>query len=141
MKQAADLRLRVQLYSIAGITSPGFQKLAGPALEGAVVSHWEARRGGSAYESFRARFKAANGKDPILDFVAAPTFDAASLALRTRRVVQRPVTAAARRGDLLGGPPFDGVSGPIEFDPDGAVRSIRERLFRFEKGRLIPIDR
>jgi hypothetical protein len=35
-------------------------------------------------------------------------------------------------------PEFNGISGTVKMDSDGAVRTIREKLFRYEDGSLVP---
>ena len=140
VKQAAVMQLNVPLYSIAGVMSPGYQKLAGSALEGVIVSHWEAPRA-EAFRRFQQSFMKKTGRGVALEFVAAPTYDAAQvvLAVLARAAKEHPTLAAAQlRTLLLESPAFGGVSGLIKFDPDGAVRSINETLFLYQQGTLRP---
>ena len=140
VKQLADLKIEVPLYSIAGIMSPGFQRLAGPALEGTFVSHWEAGRT-AAFDRFRALFSAVNKRTPVLEFVAVPTYDAARVlfgALGRVAPAGDPVDGSALRQALLAAPAYDGISGTIRFEADGAVRTILEKPYVFRAGALQP---
>jgi branched-chain amino acid transport system substrate-binding protein len=136
--QIKQMRLDLSLYSIASVTSPGFKQLAGPALNGTIVSHWAAGNT-PAVEAFRSKFKEQNGREPALEFVAAPTYDAARLVFAGLRQLPKdnaPVDPKKLRAALLALPSFHGLCGNLKFDPDGAVRSINERLYVFQNGGL-----
>jgi ABC-type branched-subunit amino acid transport system substrate-binding protein len=55
-----------------------------------------------------------------------------SNALKTSR------EAAEIRKALSSQPAFTGISGQIDMDSDGAVRSIQEKLFVYRSGKLVP---
>lgn len=138
VKQASDAGLKLKLYSIASITSPGFMALAGPSLEGATVSHWEAPRS-EGFEAFLTSFVRDNKRSPFFEFVAAPTYDAGRIVTDSFREAMVSMNRRDLRGMIISRPPYSGSSGVIRFDRDGAVRSIRERLFTFRAGKLEPL--
>ena len=140
MREARSMGIRAQFYTVGTITSPVFQKLAGPAAEGSLVAYWEAPRS-AAFSEFLARFAAKTQRTPILELATVPTYDAVRVVFRAldgaAAAADGRITADAIAGELLKVKDYSGLAGSIAFDPDGAVRSIRESLFRFESGKLI----
>ena len=140
MRETRALGLDAQFYTVGTITSPGFQKLAGSSAEGAKVAYWEAPRGPD-YNDFLTRFIARVGRPPILELATVPTYDSMKLvlaALSHCRAEAADARAACVRRDLLAVQNYRGLSGSISMDSDGAVRSIRERLYLFHAGKLSP---
>jgi ABC-type branched-subunit amino acid transport system substrate-binding protein len=132
--EARRIGIKAPFYSIASVTSPGFVQFAGHALEGTYVSNWLIPRN-PLHAEYAAQFKALHGSDIVLDFVVGPTRDAVVLvsnALKTSR------EAAEIRKALSSQPAFTGISGQIDMDSDGAVRSIQEKLFVYRSGKLVP---
>jgi branched-chain amino acid transport system substrate-binding protein len=140
--QARDFGLHGQFYSIAGVMSPNFGALAGPSLNGMLVSNWLIPRNG-AFTDFNQRYRARFGSDVTLEFVAGPTRDATTLAFNALRKVLTngdSVSGARVRDELANHQQFDGITGRIKMDEDGAVRTIRETLFRYDNGKLLSIN-
>lgn len=140
--QARNIGLKASFYSIASVTSRGFSDLAGDSLNGTFVSNWVMPRNDN-YLDFTRKFKARHGSDVALDFVAGPTYDAGKLVINVLQDLyasHSEISGKQIRAALSKEDPFDGVSGRIKMDDDGAVRSIRERLFRYEKGNLVPLQ-
>lgn len=143
MKQARELGMGAQFYSIAGVMSPGFRDLAGAALEGAIVSNWEAAQSPAA-EKFRNSYAAKFGAPPQLEFVAGPTadaFKAVTAGLRAQLGGSQSIDTERLRKSVIENGPFAGVSGQIRFDSDGAVRSILERAYVYRSGKLEMVRR
>ena len=140
MTQLRLLEIPAPFYSIASVTSPGFTQLAGKSLNGTFVSNWLIPRG-DQYKKLADEFKALHKKDLTLDFVAGPSYDAATLAFSVLRKLyqEAPVVSGKSIRDALTKEELNGVSGYIKMDPDGAVRSIQERIFRYEDGQLIDL--
>lgn len=140
MLQARQLGIQAKFYSIAGVMSPGYRELAGPALEGTIVSSWLATES-EKLKQFSAAFVARWHAPIQLDFVARPTADAAELVFDALKVVTKEGTspkATTLARAIIEHQPLEGLSGVIKFDPDGAVRSIRESAFIYQAGKLIP---
>jgi branched-chain amino acid transport system substrate-binding protein len=125
-----------KFYSIAGVTSPGFVELAGDSLEGTFVSNWLIPRG-PLHAEFSEHFRQQHGAQIVLDFVVGPTHDAVQLLSKALKKSRDPLTI---RKLLPAEPAFDGISGKIKMDPDGAVRSIREQIYIYQQGQLLPIS-
>jgi ABC-type branched-subunit amino acid transport system substrate-binding protein len=139
--QARDVGLKGQFYSIAGVMSPNFGALAGKSLNGMLVSNWLIPRN-AAFSDFNQRYRNRYGSDVTLEFVAGPTRDATTLvfnALRKSLATGGGVAGAKIRNEMSDLREFDGITGRIKMDPDGAVRTIRETLFRYENGKLLGI--
>ena len=138
MAQARALGITAQFYSIASVMSPGFQSLAGSALEGSVISNWYAPRN-AHFQRFAEKFEHKHLRPVQLEFVAGPSADAAKLVsdvLRTLLAGQKALSAGNIRYELARHEAFEGISGTIKMDQDGAVRTILETLFSYEKGNL-----
>ena len=138
MREARSLGITAQFYTLGTITSPGFQQLAGPAAQDALVAYWEAPAS-EALAAFLDRFQARFGKEPVLQLASLPSFDAASALIETMQKVfskRGAVEIADLRFELRRYFKHEGVSGELKMDLDGAVRSIQERLYRFNHGRL-----
>lgn len=141
LKQARDIGIKAQFYSIGSMTSPGFQALSGAASEGTLVSFWESAESG-LYQSFLADFRNMHHREPILQLAAAPAYDAAEIAIGA--VASRAMASTGKgainaddlRAELLRTRNLGGVCGVINIDPDGAVRSIREKLYIYRQGKL-----
>lgn len=136
MKQARDIGIEANFYSIASVMSPGFQSLAQEALEVTVVSNWTIPVNEFA-QKFSRRFEEVNGRKIQLEFVAGPTADAARLLFDTLRALGDWPSGQAIRQEMPNHEPFHGVSGTIKMDADGAVRSILEIPFVYQRGKLV----
>ena len=103
-----------------------------------LITFWQSN-GSPAYDRFQAAFSERYKASPMLQFAAVPAYDAAVLLLAAmrREAGKRGVIETARvRRDLLHVTDYSGASGVITFDPDGAVRTIQERLYRLQDGVL-----
>lgn len=139
MEQARGIGISANFYSIASVMSPGFQALAGKALEGTVVSNWVIPRN-KQYQKFASRFTSLHDRPIQLEFVAGPTADAASLvfaALKTIGAEKRAMNAENLRQAMTEHQSFEGISGTIKMDPDGAVRTVREVAYVYKNGDLV----
>ncbi len=133
MQQTRALNVQARFYTVGTITSPVYQKLAGKAAEGALVAYWEAPNS-KEFEKFIVKFKEKTGRPPILELATIPTYDSAkilTLALSNSRI-----SASDVRQFLLELKDYQGLSGKISMDRDGAVRTIHEAIYKFEAGKL-----
>ena len=138
MAQARALGNHAQFYTVGTITSPGFQALAGAAAENTRVAYWEAPRS-PEYQAFIASFERRVGRKPILELATTPSYDAMRLIIKALDAAinsKGEVDSELLKADLLKTKDFNGVSGSITMDPDGAVRSLKEKLFLFSNGKL-----
>ena len=138
LRQARQLGITAQFYGVGSSLSPGFQALSAEAIVGALASSWQAPRS-ARVRSFLGRFMRENGHAPHLELAAVPAYDLANLligCLPQALEADGTVEAAKVRRCLLAVRNYAGLSGAITWDPDGAVRSIRERLYRVRKGKL-----
>lgn len=139
LNQARSFGIEVPFYSIASVMSPGFGELAGKSLNGTLVSNWLIPRN-EIFSGFSERYKARHGQGIVLEFVAGPTYDATTLVFNTLRrlhTTNHEVSGVQIRNGMVDEAEFLGMSGKIKMDKDGAVRSIRETLFRYEDGKLV----
>lgn len=134
MRQARGLGIRSQFYSVGTITSPGYQQLAGQAANGTLVAYWEAPVS-AGLTAFLKNFERKAGRPPILQLATVPSYDTATILISALKVEVGP-TKERILSHLLGLKSYSGLSGTIAMDPDGATRSIREDIFRFNEGRL-----
>lgn len=138
MREARALGIKAQFYTVGTITSPGFQKLAGEAAKGALVAYWQAPPS-AALERFLERFKAKTGRQPALELASIPSYDAAAVllaAMQKSPLVNGRLPVGALKRHLYAMTDYQGLSGTITVDSDGAVRTIQETIYRFEAGRL-----
>ncbi len=138
MAQARHIGCSAQFYTVGTITSPGYQQLAGEAAEGALVAYWEAPES-PQLERFHSLFKEKTGRPPILDLATTPSYDATKLLLEAIRQSIEPdgtITVEKVRKALLRVEKYQGLSGTLTIDPDGAVRSIQEKIYQYKDGRL-----
>jgi branched-chain amino acid transport system substrate-binding protein len=140
-RQARTLGMHVQFYGVGSILSPGFQALAKNTIEGALASSW-LPAASQAYEEFLTAFKARIGRAPYLELSVVPAYDAANIligCLNGATDQNGSVDSSKLRACFLATKNLNGASGTISFDPDGAVRSIHERLFKVHDGKLSPL--
>jgi len=138
MREAREIGIPARFYTLGTITSPGYQKLAGKAASGTLVAYWEAPRG-HAFDNFITKFTAKVGRPPILELASIPTYDATKIiiaALSSGAANLSRVDTNNAKKFLYNLKEFDGLSGTITMDPDGAVRSIREAIYSYENGNL-----
>ena len=138
MREARGLGLTAQFYTLGTITSPGYQKLAGHAAEGALVAYWSAPSG-KLRDGFIKSFEQRAGRPPILELAAVPTYDVMTILIQALKhcAGRRTSGAECLRNELLGLKGFAAVSGELTMDADGAVRSIQESIYEFRSERLV----
>lgn len=142
MKQARQLGVNAQFFSVGTITSSGFQELAGDAADGTLVAYWEAPKS-KQYDEFIKAFKASTSRVPILELATIPSYDATSLvvlALNESILEDRSLDKKKILEQLYSIKNYQGLSGTISMDKDGAVRSIKERIFKFSNKKLIELN-
>jgi branched-chain amino acid transport system substrate-binding protein len=133
LKQARDLGLQSQFYSVGSMTSPGFQALAGDAAQNTLVSFWESSES-LIHTEFLNAYSSKYGAPPILQLAAVPAYDAAKISLELLRVKSQSDLGS----QLLKVKNYQGLGGRITFDKDGAVRTIHEKLYIFKNSKLLP---
>ena len=137
-REMRELGMPAQIYGVGSILSPGFRALAGESIEGARVSSWLAPRT-AKYSDFLKTFEEKFGRKPALELATMPSYDVASILIQCLQKTlpgSGEVDTEKMRNCILGQHDFDGLTGSISFDPDGAVRSIHERLYEIRDGQL-----
>lgn len=132
MKQARELGISAQFYGINTVTSPGLQAIAGDSLNNILISTFKAPRT-SRYNDFITEFKKRTGRVPNFEVSTFPSYDAATLIVKA---LKENFSTAHIKKILLTTKNFQGLSGTITVDPDGATRSIHGSLFKIEDGEL-----
>jgi branched-chain amino acid transport system substrate-binding protein len=139
MKQARGLGIDSQFYTVGTITSPGYQSTAGESANGTLVAFWEAP-GTEAYEVFIKKFTEKAGRPPILELATIPSYDSMKLLLTaiSKSINKNSgIDIEKVRKSLLKTNNYPGLSGTLSMDPDGAVRTIREKIYTYESGKLV----
>jgi branched-chain amino acid transport system substrate-binding protein len=128
MKQARQLGMTTPFFSTATVFSPPFIAAAGTALDGtrfSVFTPSDERR----YADFRERFQKRYGAAPILDIATVPSFDIANLIVGFTDEFKGEVGSARYYDELKSFlssvRSYDGASGKITIDPDGAPVLLR----------------
>jgi len=143
MKQARDLGITAQFMATGTVTSPGLQQASHGAAEGTIFAYWEPAADNSLSKEFEAKFVSLVGRPPILPLTTHPAYDSMQVLIKNslpqsvKRVDRTERVDAIRRG-LYSTKRFEGTTGEITMDSDGAVR-IKESAFRLENGRPVLI--
>jgi len=124
-------------FSTATVFSPPFIAAAGTALDGtrfSVFTPSDERR----YADFRERFQKRFGAAPILDIATVPSFDIANIIVGFTDKFKGEVGSARYyeelKSFLSSVTNYDGASGKITVDPDGATRSLTVRTYEVRQG-------
>lgn len=141
MKQARDMGVRAQFYSVNVITDPVLQQNSQGAVNGTYFAHFTSLDGNRVKtdEFLNNYFKAFHMK-PALEWTAMQGYDAATILFSAIR------TAGSQEGNfidnlrkqLLETSNFEGISGNISILPSGASRGIYPRLYILEDGKALP---
>jgi branched-chain amino acid transport system substrate-binding protein len=123
MRQARTLGFEGEFYTTGTITSPPLQELAQGEAEGTTFAFWDAPE-----SSFTDKFIATKGRPPILDLASYPTYD--TIKVLTKALESEKDLKQA----LLEVEEFEGVTGKVKFDKDGAIR-IKEEAFILKEGK------
>ncbi len=143
MKQARQLGMKQQFYSFSSINSPGFKALAGSAVDGTIVVGWSAPRT-DLFNSFVAEYKQKYGRGLYLEVGSVPTYDTADIILE--QLSKQAWSSAESALDIeefqaalyrVRG--YQGISGEISIDADGAVRTLRPSLAKFVGGDVVSL--
>jgi len=127
LKQARELGIDAQLYTIDTLLSENVLNAAGNAAYGVKFTFWTYRND-SVTRAFKARYAKRFGGEPDNPLFTTVGYDAAIFTLETLK--QKPQNTTLIEA-LKQAAPFQGVTGTIKMDPDGAVRSIREHIYLY----------
>ena len=145
LRQARDLGMKQQFYSWNCVSSPGFRAAAQGAEEGMIVSTFFAPRRAATEQFIEAFKRHTSGRTPAFEVSTFPSYDAAKLLSAGYRAFlksdRRKAPAEFLREYLLLTKDYDGLSGSITVDPDGAARSIKTAGYRVIGGELKPYSR
>lgn len=137
MKQARQLGINAKFYTINTVSSPGFQKSAGDALEDTIVSTWLAPRN-PGLQGFLSKYQKRYKKLPDFEVSGVPSYDIAKI------IVDSVSESLSNQQDFMQSvkqkfyslKDHKGLSGTITMDSDGAVRSIEAQMKLFKAGKL-----
>jgi branched-chain amino acid transport system substrate-binding protein len=134
IQQARQAGLRATVYGSDNLSAPEFAA-PGPTIVEGVRLALPAAVAGPAYDSFRKKYAARYGEEA--DTIAAKSYDAMAVAIDALR------RAGAKPEDirhLLKSPgySFQGLSGRIEFDANGDLKSQEYTKMVYSNGKLVP---
>ena len=138
MREARSLGVNAQFYTVGTITSPGFQELAGDAANGTFVAFWEAPKS-KRYDEFVSAFAKRVGRPPILELATIPSYDSTVVLLDSIKNAlneEGKIDTEKMKQALLKVENMQGLSGTITIEPDGVVRTIKEKIYQFNAGKL-----
>lgn len=142
-RQIRDLGLRIQLYSFAPVTSPGFLQSAHGSAEGIIIVNWTGE-GGDILKQFLAQFRAKEGRDPLVHISTLPSYDTSKILAQCLR--QNSFDARSKSVDatrllqcFYEIKNYSGISGVVTMDPDGVTRSFHHGLASLTGSELVPI--
>ena len=128
MKQARELGMNGQIFGLSTLVSEAGRKLAGDAIEGALVVLWWAPDT-PQLAAFKQRFETANKRAPLPDVFVAPAYDvghliAAALRAGGYEAETRRVNVDKVLDWLYSGRDFAGISGRFKIDKSGMSRGF-----------------
>ncbi len=133
MKQARELALEGQFYSLGTITSPGFQAASNGTAEGTLFAFWEPSTSG-AREAFDTAYQPFTGRLPILALTAYPAYDSANLVLQAAASTDGSAKAIQRA--LYQVKDYQGISGVLTMNADGTARLL-EVIYQLKAGKPV----
>lgn len=125
LKQAAALDIHATRYGPVSADDPVTKKAAGAAIEGLVFPRYT-----PAVASFRARYNARYGKDPMI--VADAAYDA--LMVLSAAMKESGLDGAAIDRQLRTIHDFPGATGPITIRSDGERDAREVQILQFKQG-------
>lgn len=138
--QARSLGIKDPFFGVNTFSSPGFQSTAKGAEEGSLISTYLAPRN-KGYDDFIEAFKKKMGREPNFEVSTFPSYDAIKIladGIRAYEASQKTNTLREFLVDYMYSiNKYDGLSGAITIDADGATRSIKNSLFEIRGGKLV----
>lgn len=135
MKQLRDARLKTVVYGSDNISSAEFVTTGADVVEGVRVA-MPAPAQSQVYQRFVAKYRAKFGEDPDANVIKS--YDAFNLAadLIERAGVEPSAIIEALRAPEFR---FEGISGVIQFDEHGDLRTQEYSRLTYRAGRLSPV--
>lgn len=142
MRQAREMGINAQYYSLTIIRAPGFKASADKSAEKAIVAGWFAPRT-ERFKNFLSDFVARNKREPILEVSTIPTYDIIDILKgflsRSQNAAQWSDANEIRKY-LHTVEDYDGLSGKITVDNDGAVRNLATSSYLYMNGEFVPLN-
>jgi len=132
MKQARDLNISGQFYSLGTITSPSLQSASQGAIGGTIFAFWEANKNTGMGKDFTTKFVAQKGRAPLMDLATYPTYDAVKVIAKA---LEGKTTTEEIKQAISGISGFDGATGIIDFNNSRAMK-IKESAYRLKNGQI-----
>jgi len=143
IRLARESGVTAQIYALASVNSPTSRDLAGSALEGIVTAGWFAPDS-KRYRALLEDYKKEVGREPYLDVSVVPTYDVATILTEayqtlTENKLSREERINYLRQYLLDLRDYEGISGTITMDSDGAVRSLQAGLRKIKGEGIVEV--
>jgi branched-chain amino acid transport system substrate-binding protein len=132
LRRRPDTR-NMPMFSAVGVESGDFASLAVAPIDNLFFTSPAVDESSPAFFEFRQIYREQYGDSPP-DIVAAITYDALEIAMRTVGATSCDATTIADR--LYSMDPFPGASGPTGFDAMGDVVTKASAIKYYEKGQL-----
>lgn len=140
MKQARELGITANFYAINTVSSPNFIKGAGQALENTFIATWSPPAYTDLHKKFLETFVNRVGHQPNFEVSLYPTYDVGKVVTKVLSVEQGEDLALVVKKALFGLRDYNGLSGNITIDNDGACRTLKSRRFRsFIGGKFVDV--
>jgi ABC-type branched-subunit amino acid transport system substrate-binding protein len=139
-----EIGISAQFYGVNTAASPGFQELAGTAIEGMLGAAFIAPKS-DALDKFTDAFIAKTGHKWQFETSTIPSYDAAQLLISSLvkdafNIKTKGIDAHKVRSSLLNTKNYRGLSGLISVDADGITRTIGVSPVKFSNGTTVLVE-
>ncbi len=130
-------------FGVNTFSGPGSKQTARTALEGSYISTYVAPRN-TRYNNFIETFKKHTGRTPSFEPSTFPSYDAIRImgdGIRKYKTSDKTKSLKEFLLDYMYSiKNYDGLSGTITIDADGATRSLKNSLFQIKDGGLVAVQ-
>jgi branched-chain amino acid transport system substrate-binding protein len=142
LRQARQMGIEAQFYSLCIIKFPGFKAAADSSAEGTIVAGWFAPKTES-YKQFLSEFIVRNKREPLVEASTVPTYDVITLLnsyLMLNKSPKGKVDVTDLRKYLYSVKDYQGLSGTITVDNTGAVMSLPVESYIYKHSEFEPLS-
>lgn len=142
LKLAREMGIDANFYAGSVVPDPEFQEIAKDAANGIYFVYFGPTEGNKLKaEEFLRSFKQKNRRFPIIEWPAMQSYDAATILIWAIKQAhaQEGNFDDNLRNNLLHLSNYQGVSGTLTIQQNGAVRGIHPALYRLEDGKPIKV--
>ncbi len=116
-------------------TSGAFLENAGAAAEGVYLTSWSSSA--PEYGPWLMRYVDKFSEEPEQPLFSAVGYDAVNVVAEA---MKSGVRGSALHDAMYALTGLTGITGPLEMSADGAVRSVREEMFRIQGGQFVKVE-